>query len=190
MRLLKGRKLTAEEWEGLQREEAREDAYRAALAMLERKSRTSRELSEALKRKGYAADIIQGCIERLQARRMLDDSAYARRYAEQKAATQRKGRKLIRQELLQRGIAKDEADRALAALDANVEQEAADALARKKWPQTKGEPIERKWKVAAFLLRRGYPNAVVRAAVEKAMAEAGEQADGFGDDAEIPEDHA
>ncbi|WP_276352426.1 regulatory protein RecX [Cohnella caldifontis] len=189
LRLLKGRRLSAEEWEGLQREEAREEAYRAALMILERKARTSRELSEALKRKGFETDAIQSCIERLQARRMLDDSAYARRYTEQKATNQRKGRRLIRQELLQRGIAKEEADRALNALDTSVEQEAADALARKKWPQTKGDPRERKRKLAAFLLRRGYPNSVVRSAVERAVAESQER-EGNADDefAEFTED--
>jgi SOS response regulatory protein OraA/RecX len=177
LRLLKGRQLTAEEWESLRHEEAREDAYRAALAILERKARTSRELSQALKRKGYSADIVRSCIDRLQSRRMLDDSAYARRYAEQKATAQRKGRRLIRQELLQRGIAKEEADRALNALDAGAEQEAADALACKKWPQTKGEKRERKMKLAAFLLRRGFPNRVVRSAVDRAVAEADDAAD-------------
>nr|WP_255570111.1 regulatory protein RecX [Cohnella sp. CFH 77786] len=175
MRLLKGRRLSAEEWETLRRKEAQEEAYRAALSILERKARTSKELSDALKRKGYPADVIQSCLKRLQSRRMLDDSAYARRYTEQRAAGQRKGRRLIRQELLQRGVAKEDADKALGELDANVELEAAFALARKKWPQWKGELRERKMKLTAFLLRRGYPNGVVRSALNRVLAEADAQ---------------
>jgi SOS response regulatory protein OraA/RecX len=169
--LLKGRRLAPEEWETLRREEALEDAYRAALSLLERKARTSRELFDALKRKGYEADIIRSCVDRLFARRMLDDSAYARRFAEQRAVSQRKGRRLIRQELLQRGIAKADAEQALEQLDENAEKEAALALARKKWPQTKGDRRERKMKLAAYLMRRGYPNRIVRSAVDRVTAE-------------------
>jgi regulatory protein len=172
LRLLKGRRLTAEEWEALRREEDKEDAYRSALAILERKARTSKELSEALKRKGYGPEIIQGCLKRLQDRRMLDDSSYARRYAEQKASGQRKGRRLIRQELMQRGITKEDADQALGALDEDVEREAALTLTRKKWPQLKGEIRERKQKLAAFLLRRGYPSGIVREALQQVTSEA------------------
>ncbi|WP_123040113.1 regulatory protein RecX [Cohnella candidum] len=172
MRLLKGRRLSPEEWETLRKEEAQEEAYRAALNILERKARTSRELSDALKRKGFAADVIQSCLDRLRSRRMLDDTAYAKRYTEQRATGQRKGRRLIRQELLQRGIAKEDADRALGDLDTDVELEAAYALARKKWPQLKGELRERKMKLTAFLMRRGYPNGVVRSAMDRAIADA------------------
>jgi regulatory protein len=172
LRLLKGRRLSAEEWEALRHEEDREDAYRAALTILERKARTSRELSEALKRKGYAPDIIQSCLNRLQERRILDDSSYARRFAEQRATGQRKGRRLIRQELLQRGIAKEDADLALGELDENIEREAALTLARKKWPQWKGELRDRQQKLAAFLLRRGYPNSIVKEALEHVTSSA------------------
>ncbi len=174
MRLLKGRRLTAEEWEGLRREESREEAYRAALSILERKARTSKELADALKRKGFSKDAVSACIDRLKERRMLDDSAYARRFAEQRVSGHRKGSRLIRQELLQRGIAKEEADRALGELDRGVEQEAAVALARKKWPQIKGERRERRMKLTAFLLRRGYPGTAAKAAVDRVMSEADE----------------
>lgn len=171
LRLLKGRRLSPEEWEGLRQEESKEDAYRAALGILERKARTSREVSEALKRKGYAPEIVRSCLERLQQRRMLDDSFYARRYAEQRATGQRKGSRLIKQELLQKGITREEADNALGALDRNVEKESALALARKKWPQTKGEPRERRHKVAAFLLRRGFPGGIAKEAVDRVSSD-------------------
>lgn len=172
MRLLKGKRLSPAEWSQLRREEALEEAYRAALAIVERKARTSREVAEALKRKGYAPDAISGCLQRMQDRRLLDDAAYARRFAEQRTTGQRKGRHLVRQELMQRGISKEEADRAIGELDDRLEIEAANALARKKWPQLKGEPRERRMKLKAFLMRRGFPGDIVRAAVQHVLAEA------------------
>lgn len=180
MRLLKGKRLSPEEWQQLRREEALEEAYRAALAIVERKARTSRELGEALKRKGYSAEAIAGCLQRMQSRRLLDDSAYARRFAEQRTAGQRKGRHLVRQELVQRGISREEADRAIGELDDRVEIEAANALARKKWPQLKGELRERRMKLRAFLMRRGFPSGIVRTALEHVQAGAEpDEDDGF-----------
>jgi len=180
MRLLKGKRLTTNESQQLLQEEALEEAYRAALAIIERKARTSRELAEALKRKGYSAEAIAGCLQRMQSRRLLDDSAYARRFAEQRTTGQRKGRLLVRQELVQRGISKEEADRALGELDDNLEIEAAKALARKKWPQLKGELRERRMKLTAFLMRRGFPSSIVRTALAQVQSEAAaDEEDGF-----------
>lgn len=171
-RLLKGRELTAEEYAKLLEEEQKEEAYRAALAMLERKARTTAELSRALKRKGYAPDAIAGCVERLQNNRMVDDSAFARRFAEQRAVNQRKGRMLIRQELLQRGVGKTEIEQAIGEIEPEVEQESALALARKKWPSVKGNDRERKMKLMAMLMRRGYTGSVAKSAAQQAASEA------------------
>jgi regulatory protein len=183
-RLLKGRKLTAEEYETLRQEEQKEDAYRRALGMLERKARTRAEMANALKRKRYAPEVVEGCLERLQARRMLDDSAYAKRFTETRATSQRKGRMLIRQELLQRGVGRELIEQAINELDSDVEQQSALTLARKKWPSTKGNERERKQKLMGMLLRRGFPSSVVRSAVQQAASEHADDKsdDEFGDE--------
>ncbi|MFD0671663.1 regulatory protein RecX [Cohnella sp. GCM10027633] len=180
-RLLKGRRFTGEEYRLLLEEERKEEAYRDALAMLERKARTTTELSRALKRKGYAQEAVSGAIDRLRANRMVDDSAFAKRFAEQRATNQRKGRMLIRQELLQRGVGRPDIDEAIEQIEPEVEQQSALALARKKWPTT-GSERERKMKVMAMLMRRGYTGSVVKSAVQQAASEAGDDRDE--DDAE------
>jgi len=182
-RLLRGRRLTAEEVEVLRQDEQKEEAYRAALLMLERKARTTAELMMALKRKGYAAEVAEACAERLRKMKMLDDSAYAKRFTEQRAVGQRKGRMLIRQELLQRGVDRQDVEQAIGELDGDVEREAALALARKRWPSTKGNDRERQMKLMGMLLRRGFPNSLARMAAQQAAAEAGEaQSDGMDED--------
>lgn len=172
-RLLKGRKLTGAEYSQLREEERKEEAYRDALAMLERKARTTVELSRALKRKGYSAEAVAGAVERLRASRFVDDAAFARRFAEQRSANQKKGKLLIRQELQQRGVGRPEIDRAIEGIEPEVEREAALALARKKWPTTKGTDRERQMKVMAMLMRRGYTGSIVKDAVRQAASEAG-----------------
>jgi regulatory protein len=170
-RLLKGRELTANEYAKLKEDEQKEDAYRSALMMLERKARTTAELSKLLKRKEYVPDVVAGCLERLQARGMLDDSAYAKRFTEQRAVGQRKGRMLIKQELLQRGVGREDADQAIGELDGQIEQESALELTRKRCPTIKGNDRERKQKLTALLMRRGFPSAIVRLAIKHIAAE-------------------
>jgi len=172
-RLLKGRQLSAEEYETLKQDEQKEEAYRSALMMLERKARTSAELAKALKRKGYVPEVVTACLERLQSRRMIDDAAYAKRFTEQRAVGQRKGRMLIRQELMQRGVERADVERAIGELDGQIEQDSALALARKRWPNIKGNDRERKQKLMGMLMRRGFPSGVVRTAVQQAAAESG-----------------
>jgi regulatory protein len=110
----------------------------------------------------------------LRASRMLDDTSYAKRFTEQRAVGQRKGRMLIRQELLQRGVGREDVDQAIGELDGQVELDSALALARKKWPSIKGNDRERKMKLMSMLMRRGFPSGVVRTAVQQAVAESGE----------------
>lgn len=182
-RLLRGRELTAEEYQTLKADEQKEDAYRKSLGMLERKARTTAELSRALKRKGYTPEVVAGCLARLQSRRMLDDSAYAKRFTEQRAVGQSKGRMLIRQELLQRGVGREDVEEAIAELDGQVEEESALHLACKRWPNIKGSDRERKQKLMAMLLRRGFPSGIVRSAVQQvAITSAGEDSESEYDD--------
>ncbi|MCC3371797.1 regulatory protein RecX [Cohnella sp. REN36] len=175
-RLLKGRRLTAEEWAALRREEQKEEAYRSALAMLDFKARTQNELRQGLKRKGYSPDAIAGSIERLLKHGLLDDAAYAKRFAESRVSGQKKGRRLIRQELLQRGVGKGDVEEALEELDEGAERRSALTLARKRWPGVKGKTLrERQMKLMAVLLRRGFPNGIAYEAVREASAEMPEE---------------
>ncbi|MBB6672839.1 regulatory protein RecX [Cohnella nanjingensis] len=171
-RLLKGRRLTAEEWAELRKEEQKEEAYRAALGMLDFKARTKSELQKGLKRKGFSAEAIAGSLERLSKHGLLDDAAYAKRFAESRVSSQKKGRRLIRQELLQRGVGKQDVEEALEDLDADAERSSALTLARKRWPGIKGKTLrERQMKLLGVLLRRGFPNGVAYEAVREAAAE-------------------
>ncbi|THF78446.1 regulatory protein RecX [Cohnella fermenti] len=168
-RLLKGRRLTPREWEDLRRTEQVEQAYRAALLLLDRKARTRKELEQTLKRKGYEEAAVSGCLDRLAKHRLIDDAHYAARFAEQKVVSQRKGSRLVRQQLRSRGVGKQDVDEALASLDAGMERSAARELAVKKWPGIKGEKRrEREHKLLGVLLRRGYPASVAMDAVRYA----------------------
>lgn len=174
-RLVPGRHLTPGEWERLREAEAAEDAYRAALALLAARPRTRKETEAALRRKGFAPEAIAACLERLIRHGLIDDAAFAVRFAAQRVTGQHKGRRLIRQELLQRGVGRVETERALSGVSEEAEREAALELARKRVRQVKAKTaLERRHKLLGMLLRRGFPQAVAREAVRVAMEEAGQ----------------
>ncbi|CAM3948931.1 regulatory protein RecX [Cohnella lubricantis] len=189
MRLLKGRRLSAEEWDELRKSEEVEQAYRASLGLLNRKARTRKELEEALKRKAFSHEAIAACLDRLNIHRLINDTEYAVRYADQKVTYQRKGSRLVKQELLRRGVGKNDVERALSSLDAETEQASAVALARKRWPSVKGATQrEREYKLMAVLQRRGFPPQMARDAVRQAVSEAGEETSGSGGEWDEPFD--
>ncbi|MFC3797723.1 regulatory protein RecX [Cohnella sp. GCM10012308] len=174
-RLLKDRRLSPEEWEMLRKEQEKEEAYRSALYMLDFKARTQAELRRGLKRKGYAAEAIDGCLERLARQGYVNDAVFAQRFAEQRVTGQKKGSRLVRQELMQRGVDKREIDEAIKGLDEEAERSSALALAMKRWPSVKGKSErERQMKLMNMLLRRGFPGAAAREAVRQASASAAE----------------
>lgn len=172
-RLVPGRRLNDAEWRELLAAEAAEGAYRAALALLAVRPRTRKEMEKALRRKGYAPDATAACLERLVRGGLLDDAALAGRIASYRVTGQRKGRLLVRRELLERGVGREDAEAALAGVSEEEEREAALAFARKRLPQVRAKSaLERRHKLMAMLLRRGFPKALAREAVHAAMTEA------------------
>lgn len=183
MRLLKGRRLSPEEWAMLRKEQEKEEAYRSALYMLEFKARTQTELRRGLARKGYSADAIAGCLERVVRQGYVNDAVFAQRFAEQRVTGHKKGSLLIRQELMQRGVDKRQIDEAIRGLDEDAERESALALAKKRWPSVKGKSErERQMKLMNMLLRRGFPGAAAREAVRLASQDVADSEDWDGMD--------
>lgn len=168
-RLLKGREIEAEELKQIIQEDSHHRAYLHGLSYLGARQRTEKEIVRYLARKELDEQSVRQAIERLRKEGLVNDPVYAEMYAAQRMRTQLKGRRLLQQELLQRGIKKDTAKAAAELLNVESETEVAIRAAIKKWPYIKGEDRERKQKLAAFLLRRGFPGSVVREAVKTAV---------------------
>lgn len=84
----------------------RQRAYVEGLRYLERKPRTAIEMTRRLRQKEIGETIIAEVVQQLQEERLLDDPLYAKQWAEQRIANQRKGKMWIRQELREKGIDK------------------------------------------------------------------------------------
>jgi regulatory protein len=165
-KLFKDQWVTPEDVLKIKAADGRQNAYALAIAYLGAKPRTRMEIERYLTRKLIPPEIIPVVIERLEQDRLLNDGDYAKQFANQRVTNYLKGSRLIKQELMQRGIGRNEAAEALDSLDPEAEREAALKAARKKWPSLKGEPREKRYRLIQFLTRRGYPGDVIKEAIK------------------------
>jgi regulatory protein len=138
-------------------------AYLDALRRLARRDHSEQELRQALGRKGHEEDVVERVVARLRRERALDDRRFAESYSRSRLAHHGLGRQRIRQDLRRRGVARGTAEASLKeALADAPEAPIVDALARRYWSaHTRDEPATRLRKLWAYLVRRGFPAALV-----------------------------
>ena len=144
------------------------DARSAALALLARRSHTTRELSQKLSRRGFSPGEISSAVEDLVSRGYLDDEKTAAAMAAAQAGKGR-GRARIASELFARGVSPADRERALAGLDPAAER-AALRLALQKKARTLPSGLTRQArskKLFDHLVRRGFAPAAVLEALRK-----------------------
>lgn len=166
-RLLKGEVVNREQLKTIIAEEDRHQAFLAAISYIGRRPRSKKEVARKLKEKGYEEETISTIIQRLVEQKYLDDEQFAKMWTEHRIFSQKKGRRWVQQELSQKGIASDLILSAFSEVTEESEYECAMVIALKKWKVVKGEKMERRRKLAAFLLQRGYTNSMVRNIVKQ-----------------------
>ncbi len=149
------------------------DVHEAALAALERRALTRRELARRLLQKGFAPDAVEPELERLARAGLLDDTALAYNSARRRAEEGRRGPARVRNELIARGIAGDVAAAAVA--EAFPPAAADDALERAARRLMRGgvppaTPAERD-RLVRRLVRGGFAPGRVLSYLERAGAD-------------------
>lgn len=129
---------------------ARERAYK----LLARRSRSAYELSQRLKRVGFAPSVIQQVLVFLQEDGLVDDRSFAREWVHWRLSNHPLGKNGLTWELKAKGIAPEIITEALEELDEEWEYSLALSLAKQRLKQ-KG--FDYPWyKLAVFLNRRGF----------------------------------
>jgi regulatory protein len=164
-----GAEIPARVLERLQELADLEAAHRAALRALARRAHARFDLRRRLLQKQHPPAAIDGALERLAAAGLLDDARFAVDYAAAKARRGRGPVRLVR-DLQSQGIDRRLAENAVRTSLAAEGVDPADAvraLAEKRARQLAGlPPAVRKRRLVAFLVRRGFGGAEVRAVVE------------------------
>ncbi len=167
--LRKGQRLSDTEIAALREQDGVAKAYDRALNYLSYRARSEREIRTYLRRKDVSDDVAEEIVARLRRVGLVDDAAFASLWVRNRQATSPRGERALRQELWQKGIARDVVDEALTDLD-----ETGQALeaARPRAQRLAGlEAVEFRKKLTDFLLRRGFSYSVARGVVAQVWAE-------------------
>jgi regulatory protein len=183
-RLLRGEQVEPERLRLVMEDEEQQKAWSGALKQVGRRPRSEKEIRQYLKRKGYLPPLIDRIVQRLKDQRYLDDADFAAQWTEQRIYSQKKGRRLIKQELQLKGVAPATIQQTLNQVPVDEEQRLAFELASKKWKVTSGDVMDKKRKTAAFLMRRGYSAQIVGNVIRKVTETFREESEGT-DDADM-----
>jgi regulatory protein len=132
-------------------QEAIADAYR----YMNRRERTRAEVRAHLEGRGFDPGDVEQAIAALVDDGQLDDARFARLLVQDKRELEGWGSDRIRQALLGRGVAADQAEDALNAQDGRDEMERALELLRRRFPSPAGDRRERD-RALGVLVRKGY----------------------------------
>lgn len=142
-----------------------------ALRFLAQRPRTEYEVRERLRRAGVDQAAIEGVLGQLRQHRLLDDTAFAQQWVEQRQMARPRGARLLRSELRQHGVEAATAEAAAAVLDESAEADAYRAAARRA--RQLGELDERAFRqrLGQFLARRGFGWDTIGPVVERLWSE-------------------
>lgn len=145
---------------------ARQKAYR----LLALRPHSIGEIERKLREKGFSAAVIKEVLEKLHDLKYLDDVSFASQWARHLAVNKLWGNKKIIAQLQIKGVAANLIDDAIAAARTEMpEEEALDALIRKKTAAAKRsvQDIREKKRIFQSLLGRGFPAGLILAKLGK-----------------------
>lgn len=144
-----------------------------ALRLLTFRALTERELRDRLRQQDSPADVIDQVILWLRELGYLDDRSYAVRWVQERAQGRGYGPVRLRYELLQKGVAPEYIDEALALLSPEEYEQIAYDEARRRLLRRSARPLtdaDRR-RLAGFLQRRGFTTETVRRVLRRLDAE-------------------
>jgi regulatory protein len=146
-----------------QAEHEQPDAWGIALKLLAVRSRSSHEVRQTLGRRGCPPDDVAAVIERLTARRYLDDAEFARAWVTARAHRAAVGPARLARELRAKGIPEGQIATALSSLAAEwTPSEAAAEAVRRKLKTLAGlPPAVARRRLAGYLERRGFSPEII-----------------------------
>lgn len=143
----------------------------AALRLLAVRARSRRELEGRLRRKSFDDDTIRSVLDALSDVGLIDDAAFARAWADERARLKPVGPARLRHELLEKGVDRVVVERTIDdAYDGDREIELARTAARGKASRLARDDRARA-RLYRFLLGRGFSREVASNAVNETMEE-------------------
>lgn len=148
-------------------------ALNYAILLLSYRGRSSKEIADKMKEKGYAADIIDTTLQKLGQLGYVNDVEFAKILIRDKQRLKKAGKNLIRVELWQKGIASDLIDQLVnQSISEEDEFERAKTLFLKKVnTYSRDDQKAKKRKGYGFLIRKGYSSEIASRVIRECFTE-------------------
>jgi regulatory protein len=139
-----------------------EKARAYAFLLLKFRLRSENELKARLRQKGFSSELAESTVNFLKDKEFIDDRVFAKGWVSSRLKRPF-GLNKIKQELIQKGLAKEVISEALAqAKEDYNESQLVIQLAKKRFSKLAGiEPLKAKARVYGYLMRRGFSLEVV-----------------------------
>ncbi len=151
----------------LSEEKAR--AKEKALSLLSYRARSIEELKKKLIEKAFSERTVNRVIEDFCRVGLLNDRTFASDYAHSRMIQRPVGKRLLKQELLTKGISEEIAEKSVEEVyEKQTEEEVAESLIQKRMKRYSGEnPQKVRKKLSEFLFRRGFNWDVISAVLSR-----------------------
>lgn len=132
-------------------------AREIVLRKLTAQARSRSELAKALKQRAVPDAAADSVLDRMEEVGLVDDAAFADAWVRSRQSRRHLSRRALRQELVRKGVERDDIDGALEQVDTDAEYASAKALAEKKLRGLSGLDRQVRYRrLAGALARRGF----------------------------------
>jgi len=143
------------------------EARRYALKLLHYRSRSEKEMTWRLRKKGFDANGVSNTVEYLKDAGLIKDEELASELLRTSLKNKYLGRKGVKMFLLRRGIKKDLVNETLSGLSENIEKDTAQRHVEKKLRTLKSYPRDTiKKRIWGMLQRRGFSPEIINTAIK------------------------
>lgn len=170
-KLIVGRKLSVDDVVRLTQLEQYQSALDAALIFLEHRPRSEYEVRNRLKKRDFDDGVISTVIARLREMKLVDDTAFAGFWRENRERYNPRSRRLTRWELQRKGVAVDVIEQVLDGCDEQANAYEAALLRVNRLPKDDYHLFRRR--LGDFLRRRGFNYELITETVNRLWSECG-----------------
>ena len=167
-RLLEGKELSEGEISQIKKEIGSQKNLDDVLRFLSFRPRSKVETQRYLEKRKVDKEEVEKILQRLEGQNLLNDKEFANWWLEQRQTFRPKSLRLIKNELLKKGINKE----VLTNLKGRDEGDQAYGILKKKWPALIRLGVKAaRQKATGFLLRRGYNWEITRKTIDRLAQE-------------------
>ncbi len=157
--------LSTEQIEALTRSDQLQRCFNAAALYLSYRPRSEPELRERLLRRGFGGDSVEAVITRLKEQGLVNDTAFAQFWKDNRESFSPRSQRLTRLELRRKGVADDIIDQVVDTIDDEDSAYRATLKKARILPQSDYQSFRRR--LGEYLRRRGFSYGVINHTVNR-----------------------